>query len=360
MSMKIKMLNESLRILRLYWGKSQEDLAAELGISQSYLSEIERGRKEVTIEILQRYSDLLHIPMSSLMLFAEQMEGEPPLKRGRLFIANKTLNLLNNYFPTKLMRSKIEAYPLERSPWVGLGTQRAFARLVRIPLKELKSLAAHREDCYWTRTKIIGDKERNIACPIKKMRELHETLKRFFNRIQQPEYLYSPRRKHTAIMNAVLHQTGRVVVKLDIRQFYPKTTDEHVFRFLHHQLNMPDDVAGLITKLVTFEKKLPFGSPLSPVLCTLVHRDMFDRIHGYCALEDHTLSIWVDDLTISGLDRKDALTKAIRRETARKGLETHKLQRRRIKRGMMITGIYISNDTIAPSNKTHVKIRDKL
>ena len=258
------------------------------------------------------------------------------------------------------MRSKIEAYPLERSPWVGLGTQRAFARLVRIPLKELKSLAAHREDCYWTQTKIIGDKERNIACPIKKMRELHETLKRFFNRIQQPEYLYSPRRKHTAIMNAVLHQTGRVVVKLDIRQFYPKTTDEHVFRFLHHQLNMPDDVAGLITKLVTFEKKLPFGSPLSPVLCTLVHRDMFDRIHGYCALEDHTLSIWVDDLTISGLDRKDALTKAIRREIARKGLETHKLQRRRIKRGMVITGIYISNDTIAPSNKTHVKIRDKL
>ena len=102
MSMKIKMLNESLRILRLYWGKSQEDLAAELGISQSYLSEIERGRKEVTIEILQRYSDLLHIPMSSLMLFAEQMEGEPPLKRGRLFIANKTLNLLKSLLPDEV------------------------------------------------------------------------------------------------------------------------------------------------------------------------------------------------------------------------------------------------------------------
>lgn len=161
-------------------------------------------------------------------------------------------------------------------------------------------------------------------------------------------------------MNAVLHQRGHIIVKLDIRQFYPSTTDEHVFRFLHHQLKMPDDVAGFITKLVTFEKALPFGSPLSPVLCTLVHRDMFDRIRGYCALEDHTLSIWVDDLTISGMDHKDMLIKAIRREIARKGLKTHKLQKKRTKRGTVITGVFVSNDTVAPANKIHVRIRDKL
>lgn len=100
--MNVKMLNESLRVLRLYWGKSQEDLAVELGISQSYLSEIERGRKDVTIEILQRYSDLLHVPISSLLLFAEKMEGEPPLKRGRLFIANKTLSFLKSLLPDEV------------------------------------------------------------------------------------------------------------------------------------------------------------------------------------------------------------------------------------------------------------------
>src|ERR1019366_8626948 len=110
------------------------------------------------------------------------------------------------------------------------------------------------------------------------MRTLHERIQGICNRIKQPDYLHSPRRGHTAAGNAEIHRFSKTIAKLDIRQFYPSTTSEHVYRFFLYRLAMRDHVAGLMTQLCTVDDKLPFGSPLSPILCTLVHRDLFDQI----------------------------------------------------------------------------------
>jgi transcriptional regulator with XRE-family HTH domain len=96
---KRSMINEALKLVRLYWGFNQEELAAKLGISQSMVSEIERGSKTVSLETLDRYSKGLDIRMSQLLFFAEEIEGEPPLKRGRLIIANRVLKLLDALKP---------------------------------------------------------------------------------------------------------------------------------------------------------------------------------------------------------------------------------------------------------------------
>lgn len=97
--MKLALINEGLKVLRLYWGKSQSELATQIGISQSYLSEIESGHKEATLELLRRYSDTLNVPMSRLLFFVEEMEGAPKPNRGRVFIAGKTLDLLKGLIP---------------------------------------------------------------------------------------------------------------------------------------------------------------------------------------------------------------------------------------------------------------------
>lgn len=93
------MINEALTIARLYWGYSQTELASSLGISQAMVSEIERGTKAVTLETLGRYSDVLGIKKSQLMFFAEEIEGEPPVRKGRLIIAEKALRLLRQLKP---------------------------------------------------------------------------------------------------------------------------------------------------------------------------------------------------------------------------------------------------------------------
>lgn len=97
--LKRPMINEALKLVRLYWGYNQDELAERLELSQSMVSEIERGAKAVSLETLERYSKGLGIRMSQLMFFAEEIEGEPPLKRGRLIIANRVLKLLDALRP---------------------------------------------------------------------------------------------------------------------------------------------------------------------------------------------------------------------------------------------------------------------
>ncbi len=96
---RLQVLNESLKILRLYLGLTQSQLAKDLGISQSYVSEIERGEKDVTLDLLQKYSDKLEVPLSSLIFFAENLDGVPPKSQRRIFIAEKVLKLLKHMAP---------------------------------------------------------------------------------------------------------------------------------------------------------------------------------------------------------------------------------------------------------------------
>ena len=48
------MLGETLRKLRGIYGYSASEMSRLLGISNSYLSEIEHGKKQASIELLER------------------------------------------------------------------------------------------------------------------------------------------------------------------------------------------------------------------------------------------------------------------------------------------------------------------
>lgn len=65
------MINRALRLLRLYHGLKQKDLARLLEISSSHLSEIESGSKGVSYELLERYAKALKTPVSTITMFAE-------------------------------------------------------------------------------------------------------------------------------------------------------------------------------------------------------------------------------------------------------------------------------------------------
>ena len=89
------MLHRALRIIRTYHNLKQTELAKLFAISNSYLSEIEGGSKQPSIDLLKRYSDVFKIPMSSIMLFSEIHEKK--YKAGdkiRIEATNKILQLL--------------------------------------------------------------------------------------------------------------------------------------------------------------------------------------------------------------------------------------------------------------------------
>ena len=70
------MINKALRLIRQYHQKSQSELAIELSITKEQLISIESGKSPVNGELLQRYSDLFDIPVSSLVFFSESIGRE--------------------------------------------------------------------------------------------------------------------------------------------------------------------------------------------------------------------------------------------------------------------------------------------
>ena len=61
-----KKLGYKIRLLRESRGLSQGDLAYRIGINRSYLSEVENGHRNLTIDILTRLGDIMSITLSDL------------------------------------------------------------------------------------------------------------------------------------------------------------------------------------------------------------------------------------------------------------------------------------------------------
>nr|WP_295076612.1 helix-turn-helix transcriptional regulator [uncultured Roseateles sp.] len=88
------MQHEALRLVRVFHDMNQTTLAERLQISKSYLSEIESGKKQVTLEVLEKYAAIFGMPLSSLLFFSEQVEGGGHEKVRRV-VAGKVVKMLN-------------------------------------------------------------------------------------------------------------------------------------------------------------------------------------------------------------------------------------------------------------------------
>ncbi len=91
------MLSEALRLIRVFHDLRQNELADRLEVSKSYLSEIENGKKEPTIRLVERYSSEFGIPKSSILFFSENLEQPQSTStayRYKGVIARKVINYL--------------------------------------------------------------------------------------------------------------------------------------------------------------------------------------------------------------------------------------------------------------------------
>ena len=65
--MLLKKIGKNIRVLRKKENLSQIDLAVAVGIDRSYLSEIENGKRNVTIMLLQNIATILTVKIEDLL-----------------------------------------------------------------------------------------------------------------------------------------------------------------------------------------------------------------------------------------------------------------------------------------------------
>lgn len=244
-----------------------------------------------------------------------------------------------------------ERYPLDRSPFAQRPTQRDLAELLRETKDSLQTLATPRfKERFLVRRPIeSGGKTRNLVYPEARLRGVHERLKFQLAKIVQPSYLMSPRVGKAQRDNAEAHVNAAEYLTLDIKQFYPSTTRGMIRNALVGQFGMAADVAGLIAHLATADDRACFGSPLTPVLASIVHRPMFDAIANLCAEYDLSYTVWVDDLTISGDCIPGEFRAMIRAVVSKSGLRSHKLRMRTGNRVVFITGVgVVGSELVVP------------
>ena len=70
--LEVGMLGSSLRLIRKLYGETAKELANQLGISATYLSEIENGKKKVSLDLIQKYAIHYNIKCSTILFFDEQ------------------------------------------------------------------------------------------------------------------------------------------------------------------------------------------------------------------------------------------------------------------------------------------------
>jgi transcriptional regulator with XRE-family HTH domain len=88
------MLGEALRLLRVFHDMKGNELAEKLGISQSYLSEIESGKKEPTLEIIRRYAKEFDTTSSSILFFSEGLPKGKVAGRTKRYLRGKIVEFL--------------------------------------------------------------------------------------------------------------------------------------------------------------------------------------------------------------------------------------------------------------------------
>jgi transcriptional regulator with XRE-family HTH domain len=88
------MLNEALRLIRVFHDLKQAEAAKNLGVSASYLSEVESGKKKPTLELIDKYAQTFRIPASSIMYFSENMGKLQAVEAARAVVAGKIIKLM--------------------------------------------------------------------------------------------------------------------------------------------------------------------------------------------------------------------------------------------------------------------------
>jgi hypothetical protein len=256
------------------------------------------------------------------------------------------------------MPSIRKRYPLNQSPLFRLTKRAKLAQLLGITDRELRWLTKNADMLYREkdRPKKNGNGLRHIEDPRRLLKKVQSSLAQLLSRIDPPGFLFCPVKGRDYIANAAQHRGNRIVRCLDIHKYFPSTRAQREFWFFNKVLCCERDLAGTLTRLACYKEHLPTGSPLSPILSYFAHSDVWASVAQICDAHDCTLTVYIDDVTVSGATVSEAMMWEIRKAIHRAGLRYHK-EKLYVERPAEITGVIVDGDVLRPPHRQHKKIR---
>jgi hypothetical protein len=203
-----------------------------------------------------------------------------------------------------------------------------------------------------------NDKGREIQAPIGRLAQVHKRIGQLLARIEVSDYLYSQKGRSYAD-NAWAHRGSTPLIKTDIHRFYPSITRQMVFRMFVDDFECVMDVAHRLADVCCYKQAyLPTGSPLSGRVAFFAKRHMFDEIAHVAHHAGCKVTVYVDDVTVSGKAATKKLLGKIRQTISRHGLRTKGRKSKTFASGAakMVTGVVVIRDEVRLPNTRHQNI----
>jgi hypothetical protein len=148
-----------------------------------------------------------------------------------------------------------------------------------------------------------GSEWRHIDNPVGNLKHVQKSISKYLLRpviISLPDGMVGGIAGKSIEDNAKYHVHKEVVVRIDIRDCFPSISERHIARIWASNLGCGRNVVNILTKLTSFQGRLPQGASTSSALCNLALLPLFQDIDKYCRSYDLSVSMFVDDITFSG------------------------------------------------------------
>ncbi|MBD2186884.1 RNA-directed DNA polymerase [Pseudanabaena sp. FACHB-723] len=256
------------------------------------------------------------------------------------------------------LKNKYSRYDLNQSPFFRLTSQTKLAKVLWISKRKLEILIDS-ENLYIEDVFIKSGKSRLLAKPRYDLKKVQKQIEDILKRIKCPDYLHSPKKDCSYISNAKVHTNANVVVTLDIQNYFSSTPSRRVYWFFHKKMQCSPDVASILAKLLTFKDHLPTGSPSSPLIAYFAYIDMWNEINELVENANCKLSLYIDDVTISGQNVSEKLIWEVKKKIYSNDLSVNKSKEKRYsgKQPRQITGVILTpQGEMKLPNRQHLKM----
>ncbi len=225
----------------------------------------------------------------------------------------------------KQLSTRRKPHALDQSPFYKLRSRRKLARLLFLSVGRLEKIA-NDQSTYteWDEHDPVRRKTRHIENPRADLKRIQGRISSLLLSIEPPGFLFCPARRRSFVANAKAHLGAATVFTIDIRKFFQSARATRVRQFFQNRMWCSPDVAAVLTKLSTFRGHLPTGSPLSPIVSFYSYWGLWIKIAQLAAAEGCTISVYMDDLTVSGARIPGRLIWEIKKQIHQAGLGYHK------------------------------------
>lgn len=197
---------------------------------------------------------------------------------------------------------------------------------------------------------------RLVHAPRHDLKRIQKRISELLMRVTPPGFLMSPVRGRSNIDNAAAHRGAAAHRLLDIEDFYPSCTASKTAWFFGTIMRCPSDVVAVLTFLTTRAGSLPQGSPASPILAYYAYRDMWGEIDAIAHGAGNVLTVYVDDVTLSGALVRTETVWAIKETLAKHGHRTKaRKEEAHLGTPVVVTGVVLRNEALLLPNVQHLK-----